>query len=279
MPELPEVETIKEALKKAVEGAIIQSVVVRNRRFRKDIPEDFEKRLASSRICKIYRIAKYIIFDIDTGISIIWHLGMSGKVKICSQIPENLDKHDHVIFSTTLGGIIYNDVRRFGLLTYVKTENLHTHQLFEHLGKEPFDETLTVQYLKQRFKNKAIPIKVALLDQSIINGIGNIYASESLFEASISPLRQCSDISDDELDHLIEAIKKTLNKAIIAGGSTLRDYRKPDGSIGYFQNQHCVYNKTGKRCPNCVCNTQKTGGIKRIVQAGRSTFYCERLQK
>ncbi len=279
MPELPEVETIKEALKKAAEGTLIHSVTVKNRHFREIIPADFEKRIENTVIRRIYRKAKYIIIELDNGLSLIWHLGMSGRVKICDRLPEAFDKHDHIIFQTSKGIIIYNDARRFGLMTFCESPNLDTHHLFCRTGLDPFDSSLTAQYFLERIKHKKIPIKIALLDQSIINGIGNIYASESLYEAKISPLRLCCDISEGEAEILIAAIQKTLNKAISAGGSTLRDYRRPDGSMGYFQHQHCVYNKTGKRCPDCSCNIEKTGGIKRIIQGGRSSFYCEQRQK
>lgn len=279
MPELPEVETIKEALRRTVEGATIRTVVVWNRQFREIVPADFEQRIENTVICKIYRKAKYIIIELNNGFSIIWHLGMSGRVKICDVLPETPDKHDHIIFDTTKGIIIYNDARRFGLITYTESAHIEIHHLFNRTGIEPFDTLLTAEYLLERLKTKKIPIKTALLDQRIINGIGNIYASESLYEAGISPLRLCSDISISEADKLIAAIQKTLRKAIAAGGSTLRDYRRPDGSMGYFQNQHCVYNKTGQKCPHCTCNIEQTGGIKRIIQSGRSTFYCEQRQK
>lgn len=278
MPELPEVETIKEALKRSIEGAEIEAVTIRNRHFREFIPEDFEQRILKSRVLKIYRKAKYIILNLSNNFCIIWHLGMSGKVKICEELP-NLEKHDHVIISTNKGFIIYNDARRFGLITYTESELLNKHHLFIHTGLDPFDDTLNTEYLLKKFKNKYTSIKIALLDQSIINGIGNIYASEALFEAKISPLRLCCNISKDELTILINSIRKTLQKAILAGGSTLKDYRKPDGSMGYFQNQHCVYAKTGQRCPNCQCDINHTGGIKKIVQSGRSTFYCDQIQK
>ena len=279
MPELPEVETIKEALKRAIDGAVIQSVSIKNRRFREATPEDFEQKIIKATISKIYRKAKYIVIELNNGLSIIWHLGMSGRVKICNSLPETLEKHDHVVLQTDKGYIIYNDARRFGLITYTETANLDNHHLFMRTGIEPFSPDLTASYLFSRLQNKKTPIKIFLLDQSIINGIGNIYASEALYEARISPLRPCDTLTLTETKTLIKAIQKTLQKAISAGGSTLRDYRQPDGSMGYFQNQHCVYNKTGYRCPDCKCDIKKTGGIKRITQGGRSTFYCEVLQK
>ena len=279
MPELPEVETIKEALKKSVTDAKIKSVVIRNRNFREKIPDNFENVVSNGVIKNIRRLAKYAIMDLDNGYSIIWHFGMSGRVKILESNIDNFDKHDHVIFTTSKGILVYNDTRRFGLITYIKTDKINSHRLFSHIGIDPFDNNFNQDYLYDKFKNKKTPIQLSLLDQKIINGIGNIYASEALYEARISPFRESSSLTKNEISNLIEAIVKTLNKAIKAGGSTLRDYRKPDGSTGYFQNEHCVYNKTGQRCPNCTCQIDKTGGIAKATLGGRSTFYCETLQK
>lgn len=279
MPELPEVETIKNALQKAVDKSNITKVVVNNNRFRELIPSDFAKRIVNSKIVSLQRRAKYIILNLDNGLSIIWHLGMSGRVKICESVPESLDKHDHVIIETTKGTLIYNDARRFGIMTYCETDKLKDHRLFAHVGIEPFAEELNGAYLFNKLKNKKVPIKIALLDQSIINGIGNIYASEALYTASILPTRSACDLTEKECETLVESVRAVLHKAIEAGGSTLKDYRKPDGSMGYFQNMHCVYNKTGQKCPECKCDINKTGGIKKIVQAGRSTFYCPAKQK
>lgn len=279
MPELPEVETIKEALSKAVSNSRIISVKVRKRQLRKMIPDDFEAVITNANIVEIYRRAKYAIIKLDNGYSIVIHFGMSGRVNIFKTLPKTFEKHDHVIIETTKGTVIYNDARRFGLVTYIKSDCIDEHTLFANTGIDPFDTKLNGHYLLDKLAHKKSHIKIALLDQSIINGIGNIYASESLYEAEISPLRLCCDISLEESERLIQSIRKVLLAAIKAGGSTLRDYHKPDGSLGYFQNQHCVYNKTGMPCPNCTCNTKETGGITKIVQAGRSTFYCERHQK
>lgn len=279
MPELPEVETITEALRRAVQDARVLAVQVRNRHFREPVPNDFEKRIVNTSFVKIYRKAKYIVIELSNGFSIIWHLGMSGRVKISDKLPADLEKHDHVILRTDKGCIIYNDARRFGLMTYTQSAQISEHHLFCHIGIDPFDKILTAQYLSKLFANRKSSIKTTLLDQSLINGIGNIYASEALYEAGISPLRSASELTLSEIEKLIDAVRKTLKKAIASGGSTLRDYRKPDGSMGYFQNEHCVYDKTGQRCPHCTCDLQKTGGIKRITQGGRSTFYCEHLQK
>ena len=279
MPELPEVETIKNAIEKAIGFTNIINVTINNNRFREIIPDDFRERILHSRIISYQRQAKYIIIGLDNGLSLIRHLGMSGRVKICDKMPETFDKHDHVIIETEKGILIYNDARRFGLLTYCETQQLTKHHLLCRLGIDPFDNAFNGEYLFKKLKNKKVPIKIALLDQTIINGIGNIYASEALYSARILPTRCAGEISKKECETLAESVRLTLEKAIEAGGSTLKDYIKPDGSMGYFQNMHCVYNKTGQKCPDCTCNISQTGGIKKIVQAGRSSFYCPTKQK
>lgn len=278
MPELPEVETIKTAIEKSIGKTNIIKVCVNNKNLREKIPDDFASKIEGFKIISYQRRAKYMIIGLDNGLSIIWHLGMSGKVKISVETPP-LVKHDHVVIETANGTIVYNDARRFGVLTYCPTNELKNHRFFKNCGLEPFDKELDAAYLLTKFKNKKIPVKVALLDQTIITGIGNIYASEALFSAGILPTREACSLNIEECERLIENIVETLNKAIKAGGSTLRDYQKPDGSLGYFQNQHCVYNKTGEKCPECCCDLQKTGGIRKIVQAGRSSFYCPTKQK
>ena len=278
MPELPEVETVKNALLKAVDKANITKVSIYNNRFRKIIPDDFARRIEGTQIAAIRRKAKYLLLELDNGLSVIWHLGMSGKVKISDFPPEKKEKHDHVMIETDKATLVFNDARRFGMLTYAETSGLGRCSLFAHIGTDPFDERLDGLYLYNKLQNKKIPIKAALLDQSIVNGIGNIYASEALYAARISPLRECCSLSKQEISNLINAVRKTLQKAIDAGGSTLRDYRKPDGSMGYFQHMHCVYGKAGQKCPDCSCNGC-TEGIKKIIQGGRSTFYCRHLQK
>ena len=279
MPELPEVETIKNAVAKGIGKAKILSLEVRNSRLREEVPADIAQKIVGATILNYRRIAKYIVVDLDNGLSLIWHMGMSGKVKITDTLPE-LEKHDHIIILTTNGYIIYNDPRRFGLFSYVASDELFKNRYFAKLGTDPFDEKLNAEYLYDKLHNHLkTPIKISLLDQTIIAGIGNIYASEILYESRISPIRESGKISLEECDLLIKNTRKVLQKAIKAGGSTLRDYKKPDGSMGYFQQQHCVYNKTGLACPDCKCDIIKTKGIRRIVQGGRSTFYCESLQK
>lgn len=278
MPELPEVETIKESMRKTLNNAVIKSVIVYNRSLRLPVPDNFEKIICGTKICRIYRIAKYALWELDNNYSIVWHFGMSGKVKITDITPDVLERHDHIIMHTTKGIIIYNDPRRFGLVTVIKTSQLKTNPLFRSLGLDPFDDELTATYLESKLENKHTPIKINLLDQSIICGIGNIYASEALYEAKISPLRASNSLTIKEQANLIEAVRIVLRKAIAAGGSTLHDYKKPDGDIGYFQLQHAVYGKEGKSCSN-GCKSKKCAGIRKIIQGGRSTFYCPHLQK
>lgn len=277
MPELPEVETIKNIVEQKMRGAFIQNVTVRQRMFRQVIPSDFEKRIEGATIVSLRRIAKYMLIDLDNGQTIIWHFGMSGKIKIEKETPRNYDKHDHIIFKTDKGFLIYNDVRRFGLLTVCSADKVYQCSLLKDLGLDPWDENLTSSYLIAKLKNKKCAIKIALLDQSIICGIGNIYASEILYKARIHPSRKSDEITLEECTLLIKYTREILEKAIAAGGSTIHDYKHPDGDIGYFQNQHCVYNKTGQRCPDCCCDGKSS--IQKIVLGGRSTFYCPILQK
>lgn len=279
MPELPEVETVKNAVSKAVCGANIIAATVLCDKFREKIPADFAAKITGAKIIHCQRIAKYIVISLNNRLSLVWHLGMSGKIKILPQKPANLEKHDHVIIETDKGCLIFNDPRRFGLLTYCESAHLRECSALKNIGPDPFDENLTAQYLYNQLQAHSTPIKVALLEQKIICGIGNIYASEALYRAKISPFRPAKSLSLAECEKLLKSAREVLSNAIKAGGSTLRDYRKPDGSSGEFQNQHCVYNKTGQRCPECVCDIAKTGGIKKAVLGGRSAFYCETLQK
>lgn len=277
MPELPEVETIKNTVAKTLLGAQINKVTVRQRQFRQNIPDDFEKRIEGAKVTALKRIAKYMLVELDNGQTIIWHFGMSGKIKIESSLPETLDKHDHIIFETSNGVIIYNDVRRFGLLTVCDSDKLKENPLLKELGLDPWEKELTPEYLLNALHAKKCAIKIALLDQSIICGIGNIYASEILYKARILPTREAKTINIEECALIIKYTQEILEKAIAAGGSTIHDFKRPDGDIGHFQNQHCVYNKTGQRCPDCCC--QGKSHIEKTVLGGRSTFFCPVLQK
>ena len=279
MPELPEVETVKNGIAGFAGQARILKVEIRNRQFREKIPEDTEQKITGAVITGLRRVGKYIVVDLDNDLCLVWHLGMSGRIKTFGQAPAQIQKHDHISIETTAGWLVYNDPRRFGLFTYVEKERLFQSKYLCKMGIDPFDQRLNAAYISAKLRQRKTPVKEALLNQNIINGIGNIYASEILYAAGISPLRPAASLSTEECATLVDCTRKVLQKAIDNGGSTLRDYHKPDGSLGYFQNLHCVYNKTGQRCPNCKCNPEKTGGIKKLVQAGRSTFYCPTLQK
>lgn len=279
MPELPEVETIKNTVEKAINGAQILSAIVRQPKLREPVPADFAERIRGAKIVGLKRIAKYMITELDNGLSIIWHFGMSGKIKIESAAEQTPDKHDHIIISTDKGNIIYNDTRRFGLVTLCESANLKNHHCFERIGLDPWDDNLTAEYLMTKLKNRKTAIKIALLDQEIIGGIGNIYASEILYKARVLPQRTSESVTKDEAQKIIDFTREILSESIKAGGSTIHDYKRPDGDIGYFQQKHCVYNKTGQRCPDCMCNNESSGGIRKEVMGGRSTFYCPVLQK
>ena len=279
MPELPEVETVKSGIEKFIGNAQISEIKVRNCHLRIDLPADFVKICEGAQITRYARIGKYIVINLSNEKSIIWHLGMSGKIKTCTKLPQTFDKHDHIIIKTTNGYLIFNDPRRFGLLDVKNTDELPNASYFKKMGIDPFSDALTVEYIHQCFAGRKSDIKSALLDQHIIAGIGNIYASEILFAAGISPTRSANSLNIDECTLLIKKIREILKLAIDNGGSTLHDYLRPDGSLGYFQNLHCVYNKTGQRCPDCICQNMPDGGIRKITQGGRSTFYCPVKQK
>ncbi|MBP5399231.1 MAG: bifunctional DNA-formamidopyrimidine glycosylase/DNA-(apurinic or apyrimidinic site) lyase [Alphaproteobacteria bacterium] len=279
MPELPEVETVKSEIARFLGNAKILDMKIYNRSLREKISEGVETKIVGNDIVKYERCGKYIVMNLSNNYSIVWHLGMSGRIKLYQDKNFESVKHDHIIMQTDKGVLVYNDPRRFGMFDYVKTDNLNKTKYFQKMGIDPFDKNFDADFLFAHFSKKKVPVKVALLDQSIVNGIGNIYASEILYDAKISPLRSASDIKIGECEKIVVSTRKILNKAIENGGSTLRDYHKTDGSVGHFQNLHCVYNKTGQKCPKCKCDVLNGGGIKKIVQAGRSTFYCETLQK
>ncbi len=279
MPELPEVETIKNALETAVQNAVILKTVVRCRQLRLPVPESFENITQGARMISFKRIGKYIVIGLDNGFCLIWHMGMSGRIKFADKLPQTYAKHDHICFETDRGCLIFNDPRRFGLLTYAKNESALQNPPLKNLGPDPLSKDFDGTYLQSAFQAKKTSIKQVLLDQKIVAGIGNIYASEALYSARILPTRPACGLNESECRRLAKALQETLQKAIAAGGSTLKDYRRPDGQTGYFQFSHCVYGKTGKPCPDCRCNSAKTGGIQKIILGGRSTFYCATLQK
>ena len=283
MPELPEVETVRRGLLPVLENRVLESVIVRRRDLRFPIPAQLAKRLTGVTVTALDRRAKFILIRMADGHVAILHLGMSGRIKICNpgtgEKPK-LKKHDHVIITTDQGAtVIFNDTRRFGSLLLSSHNELADHKLLKGLGPEPLDPGFDGAVLATQLKGRNTSIKAALLDQRTVAGLGNIYVSESLFRAGISPKRLARTVQGGRAIKLHQAIQDVLTEAIAAGGSTLRDHRQPDGELGYFQHQFAVYDQTGKACPGCTCSVSQTGGIKQIVQNGRSTFYCARKQR
>ena len=276
MPELPEVETTRKGLLPTLEGRRIVKVIKRRDKIRIPIPEDFEKVITGNRVISIKRRAKYLQIFLETDDVIICHLGMSGKFIIKKKDGEPFAKHDHVIFETDKGDlVIYNDPRRFGLMTLCKADDLETHRLFKDMAVEPLGNEFYGEYLLEKISTKKSPIKTALLDQKIVVGLGNIYVCEALNLAKISPTKSAADLSVDEAEKLVPIIRNVLTRAIDAGGSSLKDFAGTNGDLGYFQHQFVTYGREGEPCRNNGCD----GIIDRINQAGRSTFYCPCCQK
>ena len=278
MPELPEVEIVKRgletALAKSEQAAHIKSLTFNRADIRLPLPADLPTHLKDQRIETLIRRGKYIIALAENNHGFILHLGMSGVIKI---IPSSESyppaKHDHVVFSMHDGGhIVFNDPRRFGFLKATTSDTWQEDSAFKNMGPEPLSNDFSAPALASALKNRKTPIKTALLDQKTVAGIGNIYACEALFMAGISPLRKSDSISIKRLEKLAAAIREVLTKAIESGGSSLKDYYHADGSLGYFQHSFQVYDRE---------NTLIDGKhpVKRIVQSGRSTFYCPAKQR
>jgi formamidopyrimidine-DNA glycosylase len=289
MPELPEVETVRLGLLPVMEGHVLTDVETRRGDLRIPFPRDFAARMRGRKVLHLRRRAKYLLADLDSGETLVIHLGMSGRMSVYAhgkqrrigsyvydKAPEGAGtgKHDHVVFETDAPvRIIFNDHRRFGLMTLVDTKTIEQDKLFKDIGIEPLLAKFNTAYLAQALDGKKTPIKSALLDQRLIAGLGNIYVCEALFRSKISPKRLAGSIKKDRLPPLVSAIKKVLKDAIAAGGSTLRDHAQATGDPGHFQHHFLVYGREGKPC-KLGCK----GTVKRIVQAGRSTFYCPKCQ-
>lgn len=271
MPELPEVETVRRELEPHVTGNTISSAKILSPSLRSPLPQDMSELLTDKNIVSITRRAKYLLFMIDCGLTMVVHLGMTGRLSIVtkSYIPV---KHDHVILFLNEKALVYNDPRRFGLIELTKTDEINCHRLFAHLGLEPLTKNFTENYLQAKLQKRKTPIKVAIMDNVVIVGVGNIYASESLFLAAISPLRGANDLSLVELKKLVAAIKQVLQEAIESGGSSIRDFVSIDNNKGYFQHNFAVYGKAGNDCRRCG------GAISKIYQGGRATFFCAGCQ-
>jgi formamidopyrimidine-DNA glycosylase len=268
VPELPEVETVMRGLRPVLEGRRLTRVEANRADLRWPIPADLRQRLTGAVVTGIGRRAKYGLVATDRGDTMILHLGMSGRVRLD---PETAEKHDHIVFETEDGRrAVFNDARRFGSVHLVETELLAEHPLIRGLGPEPLEGALD---LAAAFGNRIAPAKALLLDQRVVAGLGNIYVCEALFDARVRPTRAGGRVTRAEITRLEAAIPEVLNRAIQAGGSTLRDYARPDGELGYFQHEFRVYGREGEPCGACG------RAIRRIVQSGRSSFYCPACQK
>lgn len=293
MPELPEVETVRRGLVPHLEGATITRVEMRRADLRFPLPERFAARVAGKRIERLERRAKYLVAVLSDGAALVMHLGMTGRFTVSKGrahtllgeyvFPSGSDaKHDHVIFHLSDGTrVVYNDPRRFGFMVLMAEDERATHGLFRALGTEPLGDGLTADYLAARAAGRKVNLKAFLMDQRNIAGLGNIYVCEALHAAGLSPDRGARSLSDrrekatDRARRLVPAITSVLEKAISAGGSTLRDYRQADGSSGAFQESFAVYGREGEPCLRPGCG----GTIRRKVHSGRATFYCPKCQR
>lgn len=283
MPELPEVETVRRGLTPAMEGVVIERADVNRPDLRWPFPDRMAERLTGQTIQQLRRRSKYILADLSSGETLLIHLGMSGRMTVSGDplgqfvhdhpMPE---KHDHVVFHMANGArVTFNDPRRFGAMDLLPTATAEDHKLLSVLGPEPLGNDFHDQHLINAFRGKNTPVKSALLDQGIVAGLGNIYVCEALFRAGVSPRRKAGQISAPRVAALVPIIRKVLQDAIEAGGSSLRDFRQADGELGYFQHSFDVYGREGEPCRTEGCGVP----IKRITQSGRSSFYCAQCQR
>lgn len=279
MPELPEVETVRRGLIPRMVGHHIGRLIQRRKDLRVALPARFAQRVEGRTVTGIDRRAKYLLIRLDDGHTLIVHLGMSGRMTLhdrqsASEHP--FERHDHVVFEMDDGWQVrFNDARRFGLMLLVETDSVDKHKAFKGLGPEPLDDAFDGVVLAERLEGRRTPIKAALLDQKTLVGVGNIYACEALYLSGISPRRSAHTIKGDRATRLVAAIKQVLLRSIDDGGSTLRDHVQPGGELGYFQTRFQVYDRAGAVCRTADCGNT----VKRLVQAGRSTFYCARCQR
>jgi formamidopyrimidine-DNA glycosylase len=292
MPELPEVETVRLGLAPVLVGNRFARVEQRRKDLRFPLPKNFAARLAGRTVEALERRAKYLLARLDNGEVLVMHLGMTGRFSIDRAngytvkpdvfVHAQPPAHEHIVFHMGDGtSVRYADARRFGYMDLIPANSLQQHKLFKGIGLEPLSHDFTPEWLASRLKGKATPIKAALLDQRLIAGLGNIYVCEALHRAKISPLRLAGTVatkggkSTPKTEALVKGVKAVLGEAIEAGGSSLRDYRSADGELGSFQHRFRVYGREGKPCPRKGCG----GTVRRIVQGGRSTFYCPTCQK
>lgn len=283
MPELPEVETVRRGLAPAMEGAVIAGARVNRPDLRRPFPENMAARLTGQRVLHLRRRSKYLLADLSSGETLLVHLGMSGRILLSGDPPGRFvhahpaaAKHDHVVLDMNNGTrITFNDARRFGVMDLTATEAAQAHPLLAGIGPEPLGNGFSEGYLAAAFRARTAPAKSALLDQRIVAGLGNIYACEALFRAGISPRRRAGRISRRRVGGLVRAVREVLTEAIAAGGSSLRDHRRADGELGYFQHRLDVYGREDAPCRTAGCAAR----VRRVIQAGRSTFYCPTCQR
>jgi formamidopyrimidine-DNA glycosylase len=282
VPELPEVETVRRGLEPVMAGRRIVAADVRRPDLRWPFPERLAARLAGRRVTGLGRRSKYLLVALDGGETLIVHLGMSGRLLVSGGVVGDFahavpapQKHDHVVLEIEGGAqVTFNDARRFGSMDLWPTEALDNHRLMAGLGPEPLGNSFDGPYLADRLRGRVTPVKAVLLDQRAVAGLGNIYACEALWRAGISPLAPARDVGDMGAERLAAAVRAVLLEAIEAGGSTLRDYRRTDGELGYFQHAFAVYGREGEACRTPGC----TGSVARAVQSGRSSFHCPACQ-
>jgi formamidopyrimidine-DNA glycosylase len=283
MPELPEVETVRRGLAPVLEGRRLLRVIQRRPDLRWPLPARFAERLTGRRIERLGRRSKYLLAELYGDETLIVHLGMSGRMIVAGEplgdfVHEagRLVQHDHVEFHAEGGArVVFNDARRFGAMDLWPSHALERHRLLAAIGPEPMGNAFSGGYLAERLAGRRTSIKAALLDQRIVAGLGNIYVCEALHRAGIGPGRTAGSLSRPRIERLVQAIRDTLEAAIAAGGSSLRDYRQADGELGYFQHSFNVYGREGKPCPASGC----PGVVRRIVQSARSSYYCPRCQR
>lgn len=283
MPELPEVETVRRGLIPAMEGAVIARADINRPDLRWPFPPDMGARLTGQRVLSLRRRSKYILADLSSGESLLVHLGMSGRMTVSGDPlgqfhhdHPQVQKHDHVVLHMDNGArVTFNDARRFGAMDLMTTATAEDHKLLCNIGPEPFGNAFHEDHLVAALAGRASPIKAALLDQGVVAGLGNIYVCEVLHRAGIHPARKAGRISAARVRSLVPLVRQVLAEAIEAGGSSLRDHRQADGELGYFQHTFRAYGREGENCPTTGC----TGQIRRIVQSGRSSFYCPACQR
>lgn len=279
MPELPEVETVRRGLIPVMEGQVIAEAQVNRPDLRFPLPDRMAERLTGQRVLALRRRSKYILADLSSGETLLIHLGMSGRMLISGAVVGEFHhavplKHDHVVLVMANGArITFNDARRFGAMDLMPTAHWQDHKLLKDIGPEPLGNNFNEAWLARRLENRQTPIKAALLDQTVVAGLGNIYVCEVLHRARIAPTRLARDVTPAEVARLVPLIREVLAEAIEAGGSSLRDYRQADGELGYFQHTFRVYDREGQPCTTCGTP------IARLVQSGRSSFHCPNCQR